>query len=475
MIRVLYLLLLAGPSPDPTPPPTAPPPPASTGMKIEREIASSKELSLELGQNRLMETSMALGRVSVANPDVADLKVVTSSQLLITAKSVGDTYLTLWDKFDRAMVMSLHVTRNLDAIRSQLHDLFPNESVTVSVAGDLVVLSGEVSDVRIPERILSVARLHAPKVANLLQVRGNQQVQLEVKFAEVSRSGMRELGLNFFHSSAQRSGGIASPSRPMTTGIPGAFPPTPAPAFFESFNLFFSTMGAFPFSVALSLLERNALAKTLAEPTLVAMTGQEARFLAGGEFPIPVSVNIGQISVQFKKFGIQLTFLPTVLADDLISLKMAAVVSELDPQNGIVISGITIPGLSSRESETTVRLRDGQSFAVAGMLSDRVRSHVDKVPGLGEIPILGALFRSQRYRRDETELLVVITAHLVRPLGSREAPVLPGQDELNDPGDLELFLFGWHSSKPHLKPARNEAIPVAGHRGGPAGDVGFMR
>src|SRR5207245_7483007 len=172
---------------------------ADPPLKINREITSERELSLEVGQNRLMETSEPLGRVSVANPEVADLKVVTNSQLLVTAKGVGDTYLTLWDKSDRPLVMSLHVTRNLDALRKQIKDLFPDEQINVSAAGDLVVLAGEVSDLRVPERVAQVARLHSSKLANLLRVRGNQQVQLEVKFAEVSRTGLREMGFGWFH------------------------------------------------------------------------------------------------------------------------------------------------------------------------------------------------------------------------------------------------------------------------------------
>ncbi|HEX8952937.1 MAG TPA: pilus assembly protein N-terminal domain-containing protein, partial [Polyangia bacterium] len=184
-------------------------------LRIEREISTTKELSLEVGQNRLMETSVPLGRVSVANPDVADLKVVTSTQLLVTAKGVGDTYLTLWDKSDAPLVLSLHVTRNLDALRKQIKDLFPDEEINVSAAGDLVVLSGEVSDVRLPERVVSVAKLQAPKLANLLHVRGNQQVQLEVKFAEVSRTGLREMGFNWFHNNGDRVAGMVQPNQPV--------------------------------------------------------------------------------------------------------------------------------------------------------------------------------------------------------------------------------------------------------------------
>jgi pilus assembly protein CpaC len=457
-------------------------------LRIDREITSTRELSLEVGQNRLWETSSALGRVSVANPDVADLKVVTNNQVLMTAKGVGDTYLTLWDKADVPLVLSLHVTRNLDALRKQLKELFPNEDIAVSSAGDLVVLSGEVSDVRVPERALAVGRLHSEKIANQLKVRGNQQVQLEVKFAEVSRSGLREIGLSFFHSESNRFAGLTTPSTgvgqfaSVTQNPLGALPSSAAlPAVYagqraDAFSLFFSGLSQFPFSAVLSLLEQHQLSKTLAEPTLVAMTGQEARFLAGGEYPIPLATGFGAVQVNFKKFGIQLTFTPTVLSDGLINLKLATEVSEIDPSISVQLGGFTVPGLSSRQSESTVRMHDGQSFAVAGLLSDKARNAVAKVPGLGDLPIIGALFRSSQFRRDETELLVVITAHLVHPVGARDAPYLPGRDEVNDPDDLTLFLFGMTAQRPSTPPPRGEAVAVPGQsHGGPAGEYGYIR
>jgi pilus assembly protein CpaC len=460
------------------------PAPSPSLIRIEREIGTSRELFLEVGQNKLMETSAPLGRVSVADPQVADLKVVTNSQVLLTAKGVGDTYVTLWDKSDRAMVMSVHITRNLDGLRRQLKDLFPEENIQVSAAGELVVLSGEVSDVRLPERILSVARLHSTKIANLLHVKGQQQVQLEVKFAEVNRGGLRQMGVNAFHQT--RYGGPASGFLNPGAAIDSqalapdklptpTFPAVQGAPFRQAFNLFYSQLGDYPFSAVVSLLENNALAKTLAEPTLVAMSGQEAKFHAGGEFPIPISQAFGNIMIEFKKFGIMLKFVPTVVGEGTINLSLNTEVSEMDASKGITIGNLQIPGLTKRESQTTVRLRDGQSFAIAGLLSDNVRSNVDRVPGLGNLPVLGALFRSTSYQRNESELLVVVTAHLVRPMGPGQAPIMPGQDELNDPSDLELFLLGKVSGSPRLKPARGEAVPVSGQRLGPVGDLGFIR
>jgi pilus assembly protein CpaC len=248
------------------------------------------------------------------------------------------------------------------------------------------------------------------------------------------------------------------------TGGAGQPPVFPTQPFNGSFQLFYGATRPFPLNATLSLLEENGLAKVLAEPTLVTLAGQEAKFLAGGEIPIPLSSTLGALTVQWKKFGIQLGFTPTVLDAGTINLKVASEVSELDPKNGIQTGGLIIPGLTSRQAEATVRLGDGQSFAIAGLLSDKVRSAIDKVPFLGSIPILGALFRSSEYQREETELLVVITAHLVKPVAPHEVPPLPTDFEGNEPGAFSFFLLGQDTA----------GSPEGGAaRGRPAGAGGF--
>jgi pilus assembly protein CpaC len=424
--------------------------PVMPQIKIDREVGAARNLALEMGQNRLLVLSEPIARVSVADPKVADMKVITPTQLLLTARGVGATDLTLWNKKDEPLVLALLVTRNLDALRKQLKDLFPSEAITVSAAGDLVVLAGEASDIRVPERAAEVAQLHAERVANLIRVSGNQQVQLEVKFAEVSRNALRQMGFNLFHRDAAGqyvTGMVSSRTTPSSfLGLPGtgspSVPEVYAPATGNSFSLFFSGLPSFPFSAMLSLLESSGMSKTLAEPTLVAMSGQEAKFLAGGEFPIPVSTGLGAVGIQWKKFGIILNFTPTVVSEGFLHLKLQTEVSDIDTARSVTVGGFTVPGLVSRQSETTVRLGDGQSFAIAGLLSNRIHSQMDKLPILGDIPILGALFRSTEYRRDETELLVVITARLTKPVAPHELPRLPTEDELNDPNDFDLFLLG---------------------------------
>jgi pilus assembly protein CpaC len=458
-------------------------------IKIDREVGAARDLSLEMGQNRLLVLSEPIARVSVADPKIADMKVITPTQLLLTARGVGSTDLTLWNKKDEPLVLALLVNRNLDALRRQLKDLFPAENINVSAAGDLVVLSGEASDVRVPERAAEVAQLHAEKVANLMRVSGNQQVQLEVKFAEVSRNAARSMGVNWFTRdvAGRFVGGIRAPGSPADQflSVPGtgssSNPAISPAATGGGFSLFFSGLPSFPFSAILSLLEANGLSKTLAEPTLVAMSGQEAKFLAGGEFPIPVSTGLGAVGIQWKKFGIILNFTPTVVSEGFLHLKLQTEVSDIDPSRAIVVGGFSVPGLISRQSETTVRLSDGQSFAIAGLLSDRVRSQIDKIPILGDIPILGALFRSVDYRRDESELIVVITARLTKPVAPHELPKLPTEDEMNDPNDFELFLLGLEGTGKPPKDERDNKKTSMAERAhafagrGPSGEVGFIR
>jgi len=420
------------------------------------EQAPASELRLEVGQTQLMHLSTPIVRVSVADPNVGDVQVVTPQQVLVTAKAVGYTHLILWGSNEQPLVVAVSITRNLDNLRAQFRSLFPGEPIQVGAVGDLVVLSGTVSDLRLPARAAEVALLHSERIANLIQVSGEQQVQLEVRFAEVSRSAMRRAGINMLWVDPRRGyvGGIdsasSSPGQYLrgANGIPGAAGPpgppfVPGPAAGESFDLFFSTgLSDFPFSAILSIMSEEGIAKILAEPTLVALSGQEAKFHAGGEVPIVIAQQLGSMNLSFKKFGVQLAFTPTVLGDRTVSLQTAVEVSEPDPTVGVTITGFQVPGFKTRSSETTIRLRDGQSFAIAGLLSDASRSVINKIPGLGDLPILGALFRSTAYQREETELLMVVSAHLVQPLQPDDVPVLPGEDDLNDPNDFELFLFG---------------------------------
>jgi pilus assembly protein CpaC len=300
------------------------------------------------------------------------------------------------------------------------------------------------------------------------------------------------MGLNFLWRDGARSyvGGATNPGtqageylRGGTSGlhIPGtdsaSGPPfVSAPGFGGAFNLFFSTgIDAFPFSAILSIMSQEGLAKVLAEPTLVALSGQDAEFHAGGEVPILIARQLGEVSVEYKKFGVRLKFNPTVLGEGTMSLKLAVEVSEPDPTSGVTLGGFNVPGFRSRSSETTVRIKDGQSFAVAGLLSESVRSTVSKIPLLGDLPVLGALFRSTAYQREETELLVVVRAFLVRPQQPNQLPLLPGEGEYTDPSDFGLFLMGrLHGGSDDNTRKRDDKRAVK-PTGGPSGPIGFER
>jgi pilus assembly protein CpaC len=459
---------------------------------------------MEVGETRLLTLPKPIVRVSVADPNVADVQVVTPSQVLITAKAVGFTHLILWDSAETPLVIAVSATRNLDQLRDQFKSLFSDSNIRVSSVGDLIVLSGSVSDLRLPARAAEVAQLHSEKIANLIQVTGDQQVQLDVRFAEVSRTGLRSMGANFLWQDSSR--GYVGGQTP-TGVVPGSYlrdnlqvpgtggggpPLVGAPAQANAFNLFFSTgLRDFPFSAILSILSQQGLAKVLAEPTLVSLSGQDAEFHAGGEVPILIARDLGSVGIEYKKFGVLLKFNPTVLGERTMSLKLALEVSEPDPSAGVTLGGYRVPGFRTRSSETTVRLRDGQSFAIAGLLSDQSRNLVSKIPVLGDLPILGALFRSTNYQHEETELLMVVTAHLVKPLEPGDVPLLPGEDEYNDPNDFELFLLGKISSDqresyengrpavadPNATAAEVEgnATPAAAPHEGPVGPIGFIR
>ncbi|MBL9017536.1 MAG: type II and III secretion system protein family protein [Myxococcales bacterium] len=456
--------------------------------RVVSQAEASEVMKLQVGETKLLQLSEKIIRIAVADPGIADVQVVTEEQVLITAKSVGMTNVTMWNASNKPLVVSLGIARNLDQLRGQLDKLFPGERITVGSVGDLVILSGTVSDVRVPTRAAELASLYSEKVANQIEVSGDQQVELEVRFAEVSRTGLRKIGMNFLWQDNARGyvGGQATPST--TTGsylagnnnltIPGTGaggpPLVSAPSAAQAFNLFFSTgLSKFPFSTVLSILSQEGLAKILAEPTLVALSGQEASFHAGGEVPILIARQLGEVSVEYKKFGVRLKFTPTVLGRRVINTKLMVEVSEPDPTSGATLGGFSIPGFRTRSSDTTVRIEDGESFAIAGLLSDSVRSTVQKIPILGSIPVLGMLFRSSAFQREETELMVVVRARLVRPLGGDEKIALPGEDELNDPTDWELFVLGDISPKKASRPKRPARGTASSY--GPSGPIGFVR
>jgi pilus assembly protein CpaC len=449
------------------------------GPKADRTVI------VTVGSSSYVRMGKQVSRVAVGDAHVASVTAFDPDQLLISGLRPGRTTATVWVGGE-AKVVAIDVGWPVNEMRDALRRALPTgKGLEVSHAGRAIILSGELAsaeDLERAEKIVGgiaagVYEGGEPTIVNALTIAGAQQVQLEVSFAEVSRSSLREIGFNFFSKKNYSgkgtgfSGGMLSPGTDLNNLSPdpsnGAIgnlnhdaagaPLIQGPISGAFGFVFSSTLGGFPFSAALSLLSSKGYARTLAEPTLVAMSGKSASFLAGGEFPVPLPQSLGQLGVEYRKFGIQLVMTPTVSGNN-ITLDLGVTVSDIDQSIGIRLASTQVPGLRERHSETTVRLVDGQSFVIAGLISDEVRSTVDKVPLLGDLPVLGTLFRSSAYRRQETELLVVVTAHTVQPLDSK--PALPGEKTLVDPGDLELFFLGRAESK----------------RGGsPAGAVGFKR
>ncbi|MFH0903382.1 MAG: pilus assembly protein N-terminal domain-containing protein [Pseudomonadota bacterium] len=455
-----------------------------------------KEVEVALNSSYYQKLGEGITRVSVGIPEIADVAPFKPDQILVTGKRIGETTATIWtERRESPIVLAIRVVFPVAAITKTLREAIPTgNDLRVIGAGRSLHILGEVKSPLDVEQATNIIEGFAssftptdtepPRVVNSLVVTGACQVQLEVSYAEVSRTALRKMGLNLWAKPNAYAGGLVVPS----TGIAGELLPLGSSSLdatmatttgtatvpilgrplSETFSLFFSSAGnsPFPFSATLSLLSARGYARTLSEPTLIALSGQEATFHAGGEFPILVPQGLDQISIEFKKYGALLSFTPTVVGDS-IQLRLSTSTSERDESIGTTLMSVRVPGITQRQSSTTIRLLDGESFAVSGPLSDRLRSTVEKVPGLGDLPLLGAFFRSTIYRHEETEILVVVTAHIVHPQGER--PALPGQDQTTDPSDLRLFLLGSHESLPNL--------PVSKRQGGkaPVGQVGFKR
>ncbi|MBU4565519.1 MAG: type II and III secretion system protein family protein [Desulfarculus sp.] len=403
---------------------------SATAAEPRREV-------LKLGHSRLLKLPVPAGRVSVGRAQVADVVMVTPRQLYLNALGVGTTNVSLWDQQDRLLeVFEVVVIRDLTSLKEQLYQILPNEPVEVRGLAGSVVLSGQVSSLEAKKRAEALTEAYAPKqTTSLLEVGGNQQVQLQVRFAEVSRKVTKRMNINlrilnpltgdFLYTM------LGSLITPQTDGTTLLSDKVNAMGGFHS--------GQTQISAFLDILKENGLAKILAEPNLVAASGQQADFLAGGEFPIPVPQR-ENITITYKKFGVQLGFLPEVRPGKRIRLTVAPEVSELDWSTAVVVQGFTVPGLTTRKAKTQLELADGQSFAIAGLFRDDITQSVSKFPVLGDLPILGALFRSTEFKKNKTELLIVVTPRIVRPGQERLGP--NPVTTFSDPDDFAFFMLG---------------------------------
>lgn len=447
--RLLLALLLAAPLP------------AAAQMSPASDARTGATLQVPINKSQTLRVGQRFAKAVIGNEEVADVLPLSLSSVYILGRSLGSTNLSLYDaKGALIAVVDIVVGPDAQGLKTTLAELMPTEAVAVSVSNGSLVLSGTVSSATAAEKLLTIAETYAPKrVVNMLGVGGVQQVLLEVKFSEMSRGVVKQLGINqfSFNNTNVGPGGVIVPGS--SGSITGLSDPTNNP-----YAIGLSLPNASNLLVNIDALERNGLVRTLAEPNLVALSGETASFLAGGEFPVPVGVNLnGQVSIEFKQFGVSLAFTPTVLEDGLINLLVGPEVSQLDPAAGIELNGFRIPGLKVRRARTTVELRDGQSFALAGLIQNDFSDTVRAIPLLGRIPLIGALFRSTAYNKQETELVMIVTPRLVRPVaaGSLALPT----DRVQEPSEADLFLGGRIERR---KPV--SAAPA----GGPGQDVGHI-
>jgi len=440
-------------------------------------------VKLGTGSSLIVESPVPFIRASIANPETADAMVLSPMQIYLTGKAIGATTLTLWGKDKKvSTVFQVQVTPDVSRLKTQLHQVFPEEhGIKVTTGHDNLTLSGVVSNAALLAKVVDLAEPYAPKkVVNLLQVSGEQQVMLEVHVAEMNRALLRQMGVNFSRvrpGTPNFSIGTLNELSSFTRDNDGLTTLT-ASALTNAVLGF--GIGKEAIDVFLDFLKQHNLSKILAEPTLVAISGQEAEFLAGGEIPIPIPQSFGVTTIKFKKFGVRLGFSPTVLSDEKISLKIQPEVSELDFGNAISSQGISIPAFTTRRVGTVLELDDGQSFAIAGLLQENVRETVAKYPILGDIPILGALFRSTSFQKNETELIIIVTPHLVKPLDLAKQ-TLP-TDAYLEPNDFELMLLGYLEGVPPQANARSlhsheSPLPVSttiGRGGGLEGTFGHL-
>lgn len=417
--------------------------------------AASAPLQVPMNRAVVVESDTPFAELSIANPGIADISTLSEKSIYILGKTPGRTTLTLLAP-DGSLIsnVEIHVTPDIAEFKERLQQILPGEHIEVRTANDGIVLSGTVSSAVKLDRALDLANRYAPeRVSNLMSVGGTQQVMLKVRFAEMQRSVSKSLS-----SSLAVQGGVDVGVNGETgTWMDGANAiDNPdiisAPGTEGGFALGF-TAGSLEFAVLLEALESKGVVRTLAEPNLTALSGQEAKFLAGGEYPIPVASSDSSVTIEYKPFGVELNFTPTVVDGDLINLAINAAVSSIDTTTSLQASGISINAFKRRETSTTVEMRDGESFAIAGLLQDDFRDLNGQVPWLGDIPILGALFRSAEYQRSQSELVIIVTPHLVTPTRG-EALALP-TDRIRIPSEKELFLFG----------------QTAGRQGGAAGEV----
>ncbi|NLG42324.1 MAG: type II and III secretion system protein family protein [Phycisphaerae bacterium] len=470
-------------------------------FKVTELPHTGKLISVAVNKGVLVDFNVPLREVRIANPDIADAAPTGPKQILINGKSFGTTQLVALLDGEEQRIFDVAVDLDMERLQASIRSAVPHAQVRASSVLDTVVLTGTVPDAESAQKLAEIAEIYAKRVVNHLRVAGVQQVVLRCTVAEVNRTATRQLGFNGWIAGdnmrdvfgVSQVGGI----NPVNIGAAGGVNVTgriPFATDQNGLNLTPRPTLSFGFprvqmQVFIQALRENGLLRVLAEPNLIAISGQEAEFLAGGEIPIPVPQGMNQsITIEYREYGVKLRFTPAVMGPNAIRLKVAPEVSEPDYATAVTISGYVVPGLTQRRVETTVELAGGQTFAIGGLLSERVRGVARKVPALGDVPVLGALFSSVDYQSQETELVVLVTPELVAPLSPDQIAYVPGAEMVN-PNDCELFFGGQLEGQPArvtcepepgcdgpgpVKTAEVFGPAVRGLRGpvGPAGEEG---
>jgi len=410
----------------------------------QAESSEPQALHLLVGRSLVITSPSRIKRVSLADPDIAEALVVSPTQVLVNGKKPGGVSLLVWDETDQSQAFEVSVDIDVLGLSQKIHEVFPTENVHIDTSKDFVILSGKISSSAVADKILEVVKGATPKVTSMMEVPPpvTGEILLQVRFAEVDRSAVTQLGFNFLSTGVGKTIGATTTGQfgssgtwnisdlfplraggPIGTGFQVTAPQT------TPLNIFLFNP-SIHLGVTIQALQSRNLLQILAEPNLMTESGKEASFLAGGEFPYPTIQSVGtgngnSVTIQFKEFGIRLSFTPVLLPDGNIHLKVKPEVSSLDFSNAVVISGFTLPALSTRRAESEMALADGQTFAIAGLADNRVTEVLSKIPGLGDIPVLGKLFQSKSFNKSKTELLVIVTPHIVRPLNPDQVPPGP--------------------------------------------------
>jgi pilus assembly protein CpaC len=426
-------------------------PPATAAAPASSPVSSMPQVTLTVGRSVVLATPFDITRVAITNPAVADSTVVAPREILIDGKAAGTVSLIVWGPGSARAQYDVVVDPGVSVLQRQLQTVFPGEDIQANETADAVILTGRATNNGVMLRAGEIAEALAPKskVINLLQLPGgneSQQVMLQVRVAEVNRRALQELGATLFtggvgykdviaRGTTQQFAGNTYDNLKATYDGEGKLVSSSGEMQFTDFLNLFLFSNKYGVGTLIRALQTKGNFQSLAEPNLIAYNGQEASFLAGGQLPVPVvQGNTGQVTIEWKEFGVRLKFKPTI-AGDVIRLKVNPEVSSLDFANGITLGGYRVPAISTRRAETDVELRDGQSFAIGGLLNNSSQETREEVPMLSKIPIIGKLFQSKASARERTELLVLVTPRLVRPLNPDDVPPLPTSDDVFLPPD----------------------------------------